>query len=282
MRLTVGGGEHIVALDEAMPLMQFGVHYQLVVMPYKGYGDQGRPPSVGSNCHLVFNLVIIEDTQDTKARTESICSYSSITFDNSNMSPTSKPTSKQYSPKRKTPNSMTKIRSFRTRGAPAPPGPSRKGAARFKVLNEGRPGFETIVGEANDFRRKVPNPKKGKRVKKKSAKSCERTSSGHSSGRASASLAAAVASAATKRISVMSKTKPSNTKRSSSETRKAQKTQKAFKTSVLPPPIPTSTTHTIHSYNILKTSLPKGVEPSSKEKHLADSQFIEVFVRFQN
>lgn len=60
LKIRIGRGELIDAWDEALQKMTKGEKWLLIVPPELGYGARGRPPTIGRNATLVFEMELLD------------------------------------------------------------------------------------------------------------------------------------------------------------------------------------------------------------------------------
>jgi FKBP-type peptidyl-prolyl cis-trans isomerase len=56
----IGRGELIQGWDEALQRMRRGEKWLLIVPPEMAYGSRGRPPTIGRNATLVFEMELVD------------------------------------------------------------------------------------------------------------------------------------------------------------------------------------------------------------------------------
>ncbi len=60
LKIRIGRGELIDAWDEALQKMRKGEKWLLIVPSELGYGARGRPPTIGRNATLVFEMELLD------------------------------------------------------------------------------------------------------------------------------------------------------------------------------------------------------------------------------
>jgi FKBP-type peptidyl-prolyl cis-trans isomerase len=60
LRARICRGELIQGWDEALQRMRRGEKWLLIVPPEMAYGSRGRPPSIGRNATLVFEMELVD------------------------------------------------------------------------------------------------------------------------------------------------------------------------------------------------------------------------------
>ena len=60
LRARIGRGELIEGWDQALQKMRRGEKWLLIVPPEMAYGARGKPPTIGRNATLVFEMELVE------------------------------------------------------------------------------------------------------------------------------------------------------------------------------------------------------------------------------
>ena len=64
LKSRLGRGNLIPGWDEALQKMHRGEKWLLIVPPELGYGSRGNPPTVPRNATLVFEIELLDFSQD--------------------------------------------------------------------------------------------------------------------------------------------------------------------------------------------------------------------------